>query len=74
MRIYLLRRGTLVERDEAVEQVLARSIVVVAAVEVGEVVTERRTRKLLGEEIDFIQEENLGAASAKIDGKGAGQQ
>jgi hypothetical protein len=71
MCIYLLRRGTLVERDEAVEQVLARSIVIVAAVEVGEVVTERRARKFLGEEIDFIQEENLGAGLAGVDAKGA---
>lgn len=47
------------------EQVLAGSVIVVAAVEVGEVVTERRARQFLSEEINFVQEKDLrGGGSA----------
>lgn len=41
MRVDLLRRRALVKGDEAVEEVVARRIVVVPTGIVGEVVTER---------------------------------
>lgn len=40
MRVYLLCRGALVERDKAVEKIRAGSIIVVAASVVGEVVAQ----------------------------------
>ena len=40
MRVNLLRRGALVEGDEAVEQVVACCVVVVAAGVIGEVVAQ----------------------------------
>lgn len=44
------------------EQILGRPIHVITARIVGEVVAQRRTRKLLAEQIDFVQEQdNTGA-------------
>jgi hypothetical protein len=56
MSINLLGRGTLVERDEAVQEVVACCVVVVAACIVGEVVAQRRAREFFREEIDFVEE------------------
>jgi hypothetical protein len=41
MRVNLLRSGRLVERHEAVEEIIAGSIIIVAAGKVGEIVAER---------------------------------
>ena len=59
MRVDLFCRRALVERDEAVEEVVARGVVVVAAVVVGEVVPERRARELLREQVDLVKEQDL---------------
>lgn len=59
MGIDLLRRRALVEADETVEEVVARGVVVAAALVVREVVLERRARQFLGEEIDFVEEQDL---------------
>lgn len=48
------------------EQVLAGSVIVVATVEVGEVVTERRARQFLSEEINFVQEKDLRAGVGQL--------
>jgi hypothetical protein len=42
-----------------VEEVVAGGVVVVAAVVVGEVVAEGRSREFFGEEVDFVQEKDL---------------
>jgi hypothetical protein len=57
--IYLLRSCAVVKRDEAVQEVVAGSTVVVTAVEVWEVVTQWQTEQLPCEEVDLVQEENL---------------
>jgi hypothetical protein len=59
MRINLLRRRALVQADEPMQQVVASGIVVVATLVVGEVVGQGRAREFLGEEIDFVEEEDL---------------
>jgi len=55
MRVYLLRGRALIERDEAVEEVITRGLVVIPSLIIGEVVTKRRARELLSEEIDLVQ-------------------
>lgn len=57
--IDLLRGCALVERDEAVEQVVACRIVVVTSLVIGEVVTHGRMRQLLRKQIDLVQKQNL---------------
>jgi len=59
MGINLLGRRALVERDEAVQQIIAGQVVVVAVLVVREVIAQRGARELLSEEIDFVEEENL---------------
>ena len=59
MRVYLLRRRALVEADEPMEEVVACGVVIGTSLIVGEVVLKRRTRELLGEEINLIQEQDL---------------
>ena len=59
MRVDLLRRRALVERHEAVEQVRARRVVVVAAGVVREVVAQWRLWELLREQVDLVQEKDL---------------
>jgi hypothetical protein len=59
MRIYLLRRRALVEADELMEEVVACGVVIGTSLVVGEVVLKRRTRELLGEDNNLIQEEDL---------------
>jgi hypothetical protein len=54
MGINLLGRRALVERDEAVQQIVAGQVVVVAVLVVGEVIAQRGARELLSEEIDFV--------------------
>jgi len=60
MRIYLLHRRTLVGAVKPIEKVVTCGIVIGSSLIVGEVVPKRRTRKLSGEEIDLVQEQNLG--------------
>lgn len=59
VRVNLLRRRALVEAHEAVQEVVARGVVVVAPGVVGEVVPERAAREFLGEEVDLVQEQDL---------------
>ena len=59
MCVDLLGGCTLVEAHEAVEEVVAGSVVVVAAGVVGEVVAQRGAREFLGEEVDLVEEEDL---------------
>ena len=59
MRVDLFCRCALVERDKAVEQVVACGVVVVATVVIREVVTERRARELLCEQVDLVEEKDL---------------
>ena len=59
MCVNLLALCVLVERDEAVEEVVAGGVVRVSAHEVGEVVHHGTVGELLGEEIDLVQEEDL---------------
>lgn len=59
MGVDLLRGRALVERDEAVEQVVACRVVIVTSLVVGEVVTHGRMRQLLRKQIDLVQEQNL---------------
>ena len=66
VRVDLLRCRALVERDEAVEEVVARGVVVVAAVVIGEVVSERRARELLREQVDLVKEQDLNEEEARI--------
>lgn len=40
------------------EQILGRAIHVITARIVGEVIAQRRTRKLLAEQVDFVQEQD----------------
>ena len=55
-----LLRLVLVQADEAVQDVVARRRVVVAALVVGEVVLHRADRQLLLESVDLVEEENDG--------------
>jgi hypothetical protein len=59
MRIYLLRRRALVEADEPMEEVIAGGVVIGSSLVIGEVVLKGRAGKLLGEQIDLVQEQNL---------------
>lgn len=59
MGIDLLRRGTLVQAHEPMQEVITRGIIVVSACIIGEVFLERRAREFLGEEIDFVEEQDL---------------
>lgn len=59
MRIDLLRRCALIERHEAVEEVVAGGVVVVAACVVGEVVAQWGAGELLRKQVDLVQEEDL---------------
>jgi hypothetical protein len=59
--IYLLRGGTLVERDETMQQVVTGIIVVVAASIIGEIVAQWGPREFLSEQINLVQEEDLTA-------------
>jgi hypothetical protein len=59
MRIYLLRCCALVEADKPMEEVVTCGVVIGSSLIVGEVVLKRRTRELLGEEIDLVREQNL---------------
>jgi len=59
MRVYLLGRCALVEADESMEEVVAGGVVIGAPLVVGEIVSEGRAGELLGEEIDFVQEQDL---------------
>jgi hypothetical protein len=59
VRVNLLGRCALVEAHKAVEEVVARGVIVRAAMVVREVVFQRRPGQLLRKEIDFIQEEDL---------------
>lgn len=54
MGINLLRRRVLVERDETVQEILARKIVVVATRVVREIVTERRVWEFFCEQVDLV--------------------
>jgi hypothetical protein len=56
--VNLLRGRALVQGDEAVEQVVARRIVVFTTGVIREVVTERALGQLLGEQIDLVQEQD----------------
>lgn len=60
MCVDLFGSRTLVQADKPVEKVITCCIIVIASSEVREVVFEWRTGQLFGEEIDFIQEQNLG--------------
>lgn len=60
VRVYLFGCCALVEGYESVEEVVAREVVIVAAGKVGEVVAERRAGEFFGEEVDFVEEEDLG--------------
>jgi hypothetical protein len=42
------------------KQIIAGCIIVVAAAEVWEIIAQWGIRELLGKEIDFVQEEDLG--------------
>jgi hypothetical protein len=59
MRVYLLGCRILIERNEAVKQIIASVVIVVAAGVVWEVVTKRRMWEFLSEQVDFVQEQNL---------------
>ena len=59
MRVDLLRRCALVERHEAVKEIVACCVVVVAAGVVGEVVTQWRPGQLLSEQINLVEEQDL---------------
>ena len=48
MCVNLFRRRGLVERDEAVQEVVAREIVIVATGKVGEILSQSRIGKLFG--------------------------
>lgn len=56
-RVDLLPR--LVQGGEPLQQVVARRVVVRAALVVGEVLVERGAQQFLGEEVDFVQEQDL---------------
>jgi len=59
MCVDLFGGRTLVQADEPVEKVITCCIIAIAPGEIREVVLEWRARQLFGEEIDFIQEQNL---------------
>lgn len=57
--VYLLCCGILIECHETVQQIVACSVVVITAGIVWEIITQWRERKLLSEQVDLIQEQNL---------------
>jgi predicted metal-dependent TIM-barrel fold hydrolase len=59
MRIYLLRCRTLIEADKALEEILARGVVVSTTCVVREIIAQRGSRKLLREQINLVQEQDL---------------
>ena len=46
MCVDLFRRRGLIERDETVQKIVAREIVTIPTIEVGEIVSQSRVRKL----------------------------
>lgn len=58
MCVDLLRSGRLVQRNEFVEEEVASGIVVIATVEIGEVVVKRRSSQFLLEQINLVQEQD----------------
>jgi hypothetical protein len=69
MRIYLLRGRALVEAEKPMEEIVACGVVVGSSLIVGEIVLKRRTRELLGEKIDLVQEQDLRGARQYGKGK-----
>ena len=59
VRVDLLRRRVLIKGHESVEEVFAGCVVVVTTGVIREVISQRRVGKLLREQVDFVQEQNL---------------
>lgn len=55
----LLCRSALVEGNEPLQKVVASSVVVITTSVVREVISQRRAGKLLHEQVNFVQEQDL---------------
>ena len=68
MGVDLLRRSALVEGDKPLQKVVACSVVVITTGVVREVIAQRRPREFLHEQVDLIQEQDLGETWATAGG------
>jgi len=57
--IDLFRRGALVEGNKPLQKVVASGIVVITTVVIREVISQRRPREFLHEQVNLVQEQDL---------------
>ena len=56
VRYYPRKTG---DEDSPVEEVVASGVIIVSPCVVRKIIAKRRARKLLSEEVNFVEEENL---------------